>query len=429
MSSEIGSCRRPWTDGVLAGSQLFLLATASYLLGWGNSWSGQLEALSNVCLFLSLLYMIGSFVTPGSQAGFSIGEVVLLILVTAYIALSVFLNVPSQDVRGNVFINNPVWWGCFSKMCLAAALLGTRASGGRAGMFLIAAFGFGSFSLAMFFTGYTLIVPGKHVVDAVFNPLDGYQINRAGVMSLVVLFPLFLATLMFYATARNSRTYWAALGLLYAISSGIGFVFESRSVFVLLYSLLPLMVLALLGKKTWTDIKTTFVFLSTLTIFLVSLGILFSNLKRPVSAVLFEDPRFAMGFSFLKQFVSSPLRHAQMTSEMQILAGSHYYHNFFADADRLSGFWSLLAACALLGYVGIRILQLSFACAEGRVLLFMYLPVLLILNTTVVPEGEFQPILLAILLGGIAESIFRQMRADAKRLRINVSRSEVLKAV
>jgi hypothetical protein len=43
-------------------------------------------------------------------------------------------------------------------------------------------------------------------------------------------------------------------------------------------------------------------------------------------------------------------------------------------------------------------------------LLMVFIPVFLILSTSVVPEGEFQPILLILLLGGCAESILKETR-------------------
>jgi hypothetical protein len=56
------------------------------------------------------------------------------------------------------------------------------------------------------------------------------------------------------------------------------------------------------------------------------------------------------------------------------------------------------------------VLQAAIKAPEGRMLLMVFIPVFLILNTSVVPEGEFQPILLILLLGGCAESILRETR-------------------
>jgi hypothetical protein len=117
--------------------------------------------------------------------------------------------------------------------------------------------------------------------------------------------------------------------------------------------------------------------------------------------------------TFACQIFEAPFAHARVPIAIQIRAESHYFHNFFADADRLSGFLSFLFATVLAGLVGVATLWSALVGPAGRVLLFSLLPTFLILNTSVVPEGEFQPIALLLLIGGAALGILQSRRVGS----------------
>lgn len=81
-----------------------------------------------------------------------------------------------------------------------------------------------------------------------------------------------------------------------------------------------------------------------------------------------------------------------------------WFHNFFADVHRISGFWALLAAIILVSYIFIRLIALFRVNKKfGGFLLAVAIPTFLIMMTSVVPEGEKQPFILMLLIGSVCE--------------------------
>jgi len=94
-----------------------------------------------------------------------------------------------------------------------------------------------------------------------------------------------------------------------------------------------------------------------------------------------------------------------------------WFHNFFADIHRLSGFWALLAAVILVSYIFIRLLFVIRVDRRlGLFLMAIAIPCFLIMNTSVVPEGERQPFLLLLAIGAISEVILGRHRGSSKPL-------------
>jgi hypothetical protein len=83
-----------------------------------------------------------------------------------------------------------------------------------------------------------------------------------------------------------------------------------------------------------------------------------------------------------------------------------WFHNFFADVHRFSGFWGLSAAILLLGFIFYKLMLLIRANQSmGLFLMAIAIPIFLIMNTSVVPEGERQPFFLLIFIGVICEKL------------------------
>jgi apolipoprotein N-acyltransferase len=88
-----------------------------------------------------------------------------------------------------------------------------------------------------------------------------------------------------------------------------------------------------------------------------------------------------------------------------------WFHNFFADIHRLSGFWGLLSAVILVSYIFVRLLYLiKLDRRIGLFLMAVTIPCFFIMNTSVVPEGERQPFLLLLAIGAITEVILGKSR-------------------
>ena len=83
-----------------------------------------------------------------------------------------------------------------------------------------------------------------------------------------------------------------------------------------------------------------------------------------------------------------------------------WFHNFFSDVHRFSGFWSLATALLLFGFIFYRlILLIRTNQTMGLFFTAIAIPIFLIMNTSVVPEGERQPFFLLIFIGVICEKL------------------------
>jgi hypothetical protein len=92
-----------------------------------------------------------------------------------------------------------------------------------------------------------------------------------------------------------------------------------------------------------------------------------------------------------------------------------WFHNFFADVHRLSGFWALLTAIILMTYIFYRIIcVIRIEQRVGLFLMAIAIPCFLIMNTSVVPEGERQPFLLMLAIGAISEVLISRAKAKHK---------------
>lgn len=84
----------------------------------------------------------------------------------------------------------------------------------------------------------------------------------------------------------------------------------------------------------------------------------------------------------------------------------YWFHNFFADVHRLSGLKPMLLALIFMCVFFMRaIYLLRQRPAWGAFLLAVASPTFVLINTSVVPEGEVQPFLMIILLCSICECL------------------------
>lgn len=383
-----------------------LLCLLGVVLSLGNTWPAQQQLFGNlgVVLVFSMM-LIGAYNKEIKKP--SLGMLVGLFLLGFYLFSSIAWNKPSMDRNGIVCLNNMGWWMDYSKMCMVSFIAGVFCLAQNQRGALLFAFSGGAFLLPIAFTVYSIYLDGETKYGPIHNVLTGQIINSCGVMSLVVFLPVFYAAGIFNKIIKPNQKNLIILLLIYSIASVIGYLYNSRSVFIVIYILVTLMALFFYLQDRWRKISGLKI--AYLVSALVLLILVLQRLERPVGLDVLKDVRFDAYFSFLQQFLSSPFAYAKVPLSFEQVASNHF-HNFFADAHRLSGFWSFLSAVLLVGFIGIRVLQAAIKAPEGRMLLMVFIPVFLILSTSVVPEGEFQPILLILLLGGCAESILKETR-------------------
>lgn len=254
------------------------------------------------------------------------------------------------------------------------------------------------------------------IIDIRYLPF-GIQkfINTPGIANLLCLFPIvFLAALLLKPDQRP-RWFWVlgisgfALSLIAAIAIG------QRSYFVVALFIAPLMVtFFLLLLRSWGTLIT----ISTL---LISYPLLrwvdqamgMNLLYRPLDQTLLNDARFQMFQYWLERVIANPFQRVEVgPAPWDTL---QWFHNFFADIHRLSGFWALLAAVILVAYIFLRIICVIQRDRRfGLFLMAIAIPCFLIMNTSVVPEGERQPFLLLLAIGAISEVFLSRKRVRSK---------------
>ena len=378
-------------------------------LGFGNTWSHELTRISDIALILAALCILIANCNSKNWSYTHWGAVLVGLGLVYSIAFT-FLDVATVDANNNIHINNKNWLFNYSKMCLAALLLGLSTRSVRDMFSVVLGFSITTFFLVIAFAIATWNYSGKTVYGHIYNALDRVDINSAGMMSLLIVLPCFLSALFIIHNDRKNLIKISVF-FTFLLASILAYCFESRSVFIILYLLIPIQLICLgIAYSRWKIPKFTIFRCMGLSLVIVIVIAALEHLKRPIGTNIVHDGRIKMLSSFIHQLLINPFNHALVPKEIQFETTTHYFHNFFADAHRLSGFWGFLSAVILVAFIGYRTLTAAQVSDFGKVMLLLFIPTFLILNTSVVPEGEFQPILLILLIGGCSESILRSLK-------------------
>lgn len=254
------------------------------------------------------------------------------------------------------------------------------------------------------------------IIDIRYLPF-GIQkfINTPGIANLLCLFPIaFLAALLLKPDQRP-RWFWT-LGILgFALSLIAGIALGQRSYFVVVLFIAPLLVaFFLLLLRSWRAFIAICILLMSYPLLRWLDQVMGMNfLHRPLDQALFNDARFQMFQYWFERLIANPFQRVEVGPAPW--DSLQWFHNFFADIHRLSGFWALLTAVILVSYIFIRLLfVIRVNRRVGLFLMVIAIPCFLIMNTSVVPEAERQPFLLLLAIGAISEVILGRYRASSK---------------
>jgi hypothetical protein len=240
-------------------------------------------------------------------------------------------------------------------------------------------------------------------------------INTPGIATLLSLFPItFLATLLLKPNQRPSW-FWVIGVLGFVLSIIAAIPLAQRSFFVVVLFISPLVVIIfLLLLRSWyalISVSTLFVIYPVLKI--IDHAANTNIFYRPLDQNLFDDGRFQMFYYWFEHVTTNPFERIKVGPAPWV--NMQWFHNFFADVHRLSGFWSLLTAIILMAYIFYRIFcVIRIEQRMGFFLMAIAIPCFLIMNTSVVPEGERQPFLLMLAIGAISEVILRRHKITSK---------------
>jgi len=259
-----------------------------------------------------------------------------------------------------------------------------------------------------------------NVIDIRYLPFGMVKfMNTPGMSNLLCLFPVAFLAGIILEPSQRPRWFWVIGILGFALSVGAAIVLGQRSYFILALIIEPLIVAPfLLLLKSWRPFITICSLLITYPILKwadQAAGTAF--LYRPLDQNIFHDARFQMLQFWLEHFFANPFQKLEVGPAQW--ADLQWFHNFFADVHRLSGFWAVLAAAILMAFIFYRIIcVIKLDRRFGLFLMAIAIPCFLIMNTSIVPEGERQPFLLLLAIGAIAEvTISREKR----RLKMNTS--------
>lgn len=261
-----------------------------------------------------------------------------------------------------------------------------------------------------------------NVIDIRYLPFGMVKfINTPGMANLISLFPAtFLAAFLLKPNQRP-KWFWVLGAVGFTLSLGAGVTLGQRSFFVIVLIIEPIVVaFFLLLLKSWRP----FIVLCSL---LMSYPILrwadqaagTGFLYRRLDHNFFNDGRFQMLRFWLEHLIANPFQRTEVGPAQWAMW--QWFHNFFADIHRLSGFYALLSAVILIAYILFKILcVIRMDKRFGLFLMAIAIPCFLIMNTSVVPEGERQPFLLLLAIGAISELAISR---EKNRLKANVNKA------
>lgn len=232
--------------------------------------------------------------------------------------------------------------------------------------------------------------------------------NTPGIASLLAFFPIvFFANFILVDSKKSCRFLWVSL-FGFCISTIGAILIQQRSFFVIVLILQPILVgsfLYMVGR-----VRVGLSLLSVIAIYpmmlLINTNIEF--LTRKVDAGIFFDARIKMFKFWIEQVLTNPFVVPAVGPPPW--DSYQHFHNFFADLHRISGVWALFIVATLIMYIFIRLIYLTYFNKRiGYYLLAVAIPLILIMLSTVVPEGEKQPFLALLLIGSITERCISDM--------------------
>ena len=274
------------------------------------------------------------------------------------------------------------------------------------------------FCLATIGTSVILLNPPYYAnaIDIRYLPFGLIKhLNTPGIANLLCLFPMaFIAGTILHPDQRPKH-FWILGFTGLALSIIAAAVIGQRSFFVVTLIIEPIIAgFFLLLVRAWrsflaiASLLAAYPLLRRLDQFLGT-----EFLHRAVGPSLLNDARFQMFHFWVEKVIKNPFERIEVGpvqwSDLQ------WFHNFFADAHRLSGFWALLAAIILMIYIFYRIIcVIRIDRRVGLFLMAIAIPCFLIMNTSVVPEGERQPFLLMLAIGAISEVLISRAKSGNK---------------
>jgi hypothetical protein len=386
------------------------------LIGIGNITDSQntriiqIVALSLICIVITLKSIVLKRVYINKPQA-------------AFIAFSIIfgwtfwkLSAPEINYNGDPTSMPDWWWEELVFSIGLAAIAGTLFDDNRKAIIAIGIFCAVPTLMQSWSILYSLIYEIS-LTDSTYSPFLGFKISNAGLCNQLLYLPTFLFFYNLNAEKSKKTVRLITLSAIYILVSTECFILKKRVCFIMLYCILPFISIMLKVIKKDIKIKKIASYIALAIIMVCGFVFVANQMGRQTN--IFSDGRFGLQSIFLKQFFNHPFKNASLDINDQIAYGKvWWFHNFFADVHRSSGIIPFVLAVILVGFIGARIYYNIFYKGGNMIFFLMFIFVFLILNSSVVPEGEFQPLLLVLLLGSINESVLAR---GANKLKIIAS--------
>lgn len=389
---------------------------AAFILGIGNNWWNHTAEVARLAGWLTSLALGIWFIQKPSRLFPNTMQFIFAILFAGFIYMFFHEHNPNPSPQSGDMHLAEYWWQNFLKMSVFSVLLGLICTTWESAVWILGALLLGSFSVAASFSVATCFIPGHDFGGEVYNWMVGQGVNRAGVLNLLIYFPLFLAACLLCLFPKKTWIY-LSLSISLILSIGSCILHEARTPIIMTGILGPIILLfiACFEEKSYVLQKIlTIGWWRLFLFFFGGLGGLYiintiAFPERPIGISMLLDARFTLFHkAFIKQLIHDPFHYAVVPE----VCAYPWFHNFFADVHRSSGFWAFFIALTLSGWIVTRTIQLALFNKIGQILLSVLVPIFLVINTSVVPEGEMQPFLIFIMLGAIAESGLRSTKVN-----------------
>jgi hypothetical protein len=384
-------------------------ALASFVLGIGNNWWNHTAEVARLAGWLTFIALSIWSIQKPSRLLPNAMQFIFAALFAGFIYVFFLEHNPNPSPP-------EYWWLNFLKMSVFSVLLGLICTTWESAVWILGALLLGSFSVAASFSVATCFIPGHDFGGEVYNWMVGQGVNRAGVLNLLIYFPFYLAACLLYLFPKKTWIY-VLLAISLFLSMGSCILHEARTPIILIGILGPIVLLfiACFGEKSYVLNKIVTIGWWRLGLFFIGgLGGLYiintiAFPERPIGFAMLADARFTLFHkAFIQQLIHDPFHYAVVPE----ICAYPWFHNFFADVHRSSGLWAFLLSLTLSAWIVTRTIQLALINKIGQVLLSVLVPIFLVMNTSVVPEGEMQPFLIFIMLGTIAERGLRSTKGE-----------------
>lgn len=279
-------------------------------------------------------------------------------------------------------------------------------------------FSIGALLFCLITVGATMIIENHWsnlyggMIDIRYLPIGIVKnINTPGIANLLCLFPATFFSGIILNKNQRPKFFWVLgiTGFLLSLASAL--ILGQRSYFAISVIVMPLIIaLFLLFTKSWRSCIVIFLLIVSYPLLLKIDQLMGTSFFfRPITPHLIKDARFDMFLYWLEHILVNPFQRIEVgPAQWDHL---QWFHNFFADLHRLSGFWALITAVILTSYIFLRLFYLiKIETKFGLFLIGVAIPCFLIMNTSVVPEGERQPFLLLLAIGAISEAMLANLK-------------------